>query len=166
MDIFRSLSATLLTLLLLGEQILTICVCIKRMRLIEILSFMMYKLQLTLVKGPMSRTIFLPMAKHESKSTYICMNIRITEKNILRTSRIRGYLLTIALVCSTSLLNIICCRKRYPIGSGTRSFYNTNLPYIIMITKNYENSVKDNQDMASFNCFIYDFSFQGWFVVK
>ena len=48
---------------------------------IEILSLMMYKVELTLVTDPLSCTRFIPMAKHEKESTYISMdNTRIFEK--------------------------------------------------------------------------------------
>ena len=58
---------------------------------------MMYKIQLTLVTGHFSRTRFIPMAKHESESTYICMdNTRISEKRFLVPLGFWGYLLTIA----------------------------------------------------------------------
>ena len=60
---------------------------------------MMYKIQLTLVTGPLSRTRFIPMAKHVSESTYICMdNTRISEKTLLVPLGFGGYLLTIAKV--------------------------------------------------------------------
>ena len=60
------------------------------------LSFMMYKMQLTLVTGPLSCTKFIPMAKHESESTYICMDdTRIFEKTFFVPLGFGGYLLTI-----------------------------------------------------------------------
>ena len=61
----------------------------------EILSFMMYKMQLTLVTGPL-----VPHeAKHESESTYICIdNTRISEKTFFVPLRFGGYLLTIETV--------------------------------------------------------------------
>ena len=57
---------------------------------------MMYKMQLTLVTGPLSCTRFIPMAKHESESTCICMdNTQISEKTFLLPLEYGGYLLTI-----------------------------------------------------------------------
>ena len=57
---------------------------------------MMYKMQITLVTGPLSRTRFIPMAKHKSESTYICMdNTRISDKTFFVPLGFGGYLLTI-----------------------------------------------------------------------
>ena len=56
----------------------------------------MYKMQLTLVTGPLSRLRFIPMSKHESESTYICMdNTRISEKTFSVPLGFGVYLLTI-----------------------------------------------------------------------
>ena len=47
-------------------------------------------------RGPLSYTIFIPMAKHESESTYISMdNTRLSEKTFTVPLRFGGYLLTI-----------------------------------------------------------------------
>ena len=47
-------------------------------------------------RGPLSHTKFIPMAKHESESTYICMNnTRIYEKTFFVPLGFGGYLLTI-----------------------------------------------------------------------
>ena len=44
----------------------------------------------------MYRTRFIPMAKHENKSTYICTdNTRISEKTFFVSLEFGGYLLTI-----------------------------------------------------------------------
>ena len=52
------------------------------------------KCNLLLSRGPLSRTRFIPMAKRESESTYICMDkTRISEKTFFVP--LGGYLLTI-----------------------------------------------------------------------
>ena len=74
---------------------------------------MMYKMQLTLVTGPLSRTRFIPMDKHERESTNICMdrmsfrifaychNTRISERTFFVPLGFEGYLLTIARECGS-----------------------------------------------------------------
>ena len=57
------------------------------------------KCNLLLSQGPLSRTRFIPMAKHESESTYICMdNTPISEKTFFVPLGFGGYLLTIEYV--------------------------------------------------------------------
>ena len=60
---------------------------------------MMYKVQLTLVMGSLVLYMsFIPMAKHESESTYNCMdNMRISEKTFSVPLGFGGYILTIEL---------------------------------------------------------------------
>ena len=53
------------------------------------------KYNLLLSRAPLSRTRFIPMAKQESESTYICIdNTRISEKTFLVPLGFGGYLLT------------------------------------------------------------------------
>ena len=80
-------------ILSLGELILTIflCECVW----VEMLSLLMFKVQLTLVTGPL--VLFIPMAKHENEGTYISMdNTLISEKTFSIPLGFGGYLLTIA----------------------------------------------------------------------
>ena len=56
----------------------------------------MYTMQLTLVTGPLVPPETIPLAKHESESTYICMNnTRISEETFFGPLGFGGYLLTI-----------------------------------------------------------------------
>ena len=76
-----------------------IFLCIKRVRLHW--NFIVYEVHNATYSShgpPLSRTRFIPMAKHESESTYICMdNTRISEKTFFVPLGFGGYLPTIGL---------------------------------------------------------------------
>ena len=79
-------------------------------------SFVLYKMKLTLVTGPLSRTRFIPMAEHESERTYICTdNTRISEKTFFVPLGFGGYLLTIVIAdnrMSSSSYKLYTLQKR------------------------------------------------------
>ena len=72
---------------------------------------MMYKVQLTLVTGPLVlQEIFIPMANHESESTYISLdNTRISKKTFSVPLGFGGYLLTIDVgPCGKKCKDLFC----------------------------------------------------------
>ena len=61
------------------------------------------KCNLLYSRGPLTRTRFIPMAKRESESTYICMdNTRISEKKFFVPLECGGYPLTIDIETASS----------------------------------------------------------------
>ena len=87
-------------IILLGEQVLTIFLCIKRVRLNwNLIVNDVQSATYSSDGGPLSYTRFIPMAKHENECTYISMdNTRISEKTFSVPLGFGWYFLTIAYV--------------------------------------------------------------------